>query len=178
MTDMSHSIPKEALLEKSKHILESHEDSDDNIVESRGPVVTEGQLEHLLEDPLLLEVLQALLRNPSVLHQPQRCVYKPRAQFKAQFSFTGTENMKQYAFAGTSGVNFCDSQYTQETEDNDPLLIQIFIQIFYVIPFVLRFGRGARSGLSAETEWIQSRDWETVPGQIWSMAVPQRFGKK
>nr|XP_033795806.1 pro-FMRFamide-related neuropeptide FF [Geotrypetes seraphini] len=40
-----------------------------------------------------------------------------------------------------------------------------------------RFGRSAR-GTLVNNEHVHTRGWDTSTPQFWSMAVPQRFGKK
>ncbi|XP_055520507.1 pro-FMRFamide-related neuropeptide FF like, partial [Leucoraja erinacea] len=42
-----------------------------------------------------------------------------------------------------------------------------------------RFGRAAQRSFDSGTEpQIHYQDWEIIPSQIWSMTMPQRFGKK
>lgn len=40
-----------------------------------------------------------------------------------------------------------------------------------------RFGRNSRGQVLSEDQ-MHNNDWDDAPGQIWSMAGPQRFGKK
>uniref|UniRef100_A0A6I8R7H7 Uncharacterized protein n=1 Tax=Xenopus tropicalis TaxID=8364 RepID=A0A6I8R7H7_XENTR len=50
-------------------------------------------------------------------------------------------------------------------------------QALYTINPSVLFGRDERSSMLGDSR-IHSRGWDSMAPQFWSMAVPQRFGRK